>query len=361
MPTLRRYILRLFLWNFAVAWVSATALLQLFDLLNNIDEVISRYPDSPSAIGEYVVWRLPEIASFLVPFAVLIGTLVCLSRLEKGREITALKAAGIPYHRMLLCFVPGIALIAAMHFALADRIVPYSINKLVSKQLYIEKSIKKDDDQHIWIQDGSSIVWARYAASEGLRLNDVWIYKRDSAGKMTEQTHAATARFDVKNAQWTLYKVTITTIEPDGADTVIEKERSAWETQLGPQEFSDLIEKPQSMTINRLWTFTTSSQIGVRPAYFYATWLQKRLSLPIGSMLMILLAAPVAQGLYRRDRTLAIGMVIGFGLGFIYFVFDGLVQAMGERGTLPPILAAWLPSLLFASIGGIILMRQERL
>ena len=53
------------------------------------------------------------------------------------------------------------------------------------------------------------------------------------------------------------------------------------------------------------------------------------------------------------------GVTIGFCLGFLYFLTDGLVLALGETGAVPPLLAAWLPIVLFAAIGGAWLIRQE--
>ena len=362
MRTFRRYVLKLFLWNFLVVWLSFAALLQIFDLLNNGAEVLERHPHDVKAVGEYILWRLPEIGTFLVPFSVLLGALLCLGRLERGREITAMKAAGTPYYMVLRAFLPGALLIAAIHFVLADQVVPTAINHLLSRNLYVEKKVKKStDDQRVWVQDGNTIVQAGRASEQGINLADVWVYRRDKNGRIVEQVFAKRASFDVRSATWTLRETARTRLRPDQVDPVATQTRLAWRTRLGPQEFSDLIERPQSMTLARLSTFATSSQIGVRPTYFYETWLQKRLALPISSILMILLAAPVAHGLYVRDRTLAAGMAAGFALGFVYFIFDGLVQAMGESGALPPILAAWLPSILFAAIGGLVLIRQEGL
>jgi lipopolysaccharide export system permease protein len=132
-----------------------------------------------------------------------------------------------------------------------------------------------------------------------------------------------------------------------------------WQTRLSPAEFSNLVEVPQAMSLHKIWTFINNDQIGVRPSYFYETWLQKRIAIPVGSVLMILLAAPVAQSLQRRGRSLAGGIAIGFGLGFLYFITDGLVMSLGESGAVPPFFAAWLPPLLFASLGGIMLIRLE--
>ncbi|HEX6117890.1 MAG TPA: LptF/LptG family permease, partial [Dongiaceae bacterium] len=86
MMTFTRYALRTFLWNFGVLWVSFTSLLQIVDLLNNSDEVLDRHPHDAGAVVEYAIWRLPELAVFLIPFSVLMAALLSLAKFERGNE-----------------------------------------------------------------------------------------------------------------------------------------------------------------------------------------------------------------------------------------------------------------------------------
>jgi lipopolysaccharide export system permease protein len=361
MMTFTRYALRTFLWNFFVLWISFTALLQIVDLLGNSDEVLDRHPRDAGAVMEYAIWRLPELAVFLIPFSVLMATLLSLAKFERGNETLALKSAGAPYYQILLAFLPAVGLVAALHFALTDQIVPRSISHLMERDLYVDKKSKSDDeeDQRVWIQDGDMIVEVGQVEKQGTELFNMRLYRRDDAGNITEQKFARRATFDIPTRKWTLEKVEDTEVLPGRPTDVASIATETWNTKLGPQEFSELIERPQAMTTKRLWSFATSEQIGVRPTYFYETWLQKRVALPVSSILMILLAAPVALSFGRRDKGVASGMAIGFGLGFLYFITEGLVQSLGESGAVPPFFAAWLPALLFASIGGLWLIRLE--
>jgi lipopolysaccharide export system permease protein len=360
MMTFTRYALRIFLWNFFVLWISFTSLLQIVDLLSNSDEVLDRHPRDVGAVVEYAIWRLPELAVFLIPFSVLMATLLSLAKFERGNETLALKSAGAPYYQILLAFLPAVGLVAVLHFVLTDQIVPGAINHLMVHDLYVDKKSKSDEeDQRVWVQDGDVVVSVGQVEKQGLELFNIHLYRRDDAGNITEQKFAHHAVFDLGTRKWTLEKVEDTMVVPGHPTDVVSIPTETWDTKLGPQEFSELIERPQAMTTKRLWSFATSAQIGVRPTYFYETWLQKRVALPVSSILMILLAAPVALSFGRRDKGVASGMAIGFGLGFLYFITEGLVQSLGESGAVPPFFAAWLPALLFASIGGLWLIRLE--
>ena len=362
MMTFTRYALRIFLWNFFVLWISFTSLLQIVDLLSNSDEVLDRHPRDVGAVVEYAVWRLPELAVFLIPFSVLMATLLSLAKFERGNETLALKSAGAPYYQILLAFLPAVGLVAVLHFVLTDQVVPRAINHLMVEDLYVDKKSKDDDeeDQRVWVQDGDLVVEVGQVEKQGPGAVQHAALSARRRGQHHRTEIRAPRRLRRRDPQM------------DAGEDRGHQGRSrscprmssrfpseTWDTKLGPQEFSELIERPQAMTTQRLWSFATSAQIGVRPTYFYETWLQKRVALPVSSILMILLAAPVALSFGRRDKGVASGMAIGFGLGFLYFITEGLVQSLGESGAVPPFFAAWLPALLFASIGGLWLIRLE--
>lgn len=87
-----------------------------------------------------------------------------------------------------------------------------------------------------------------------------------------------------------------------------------------------------------------------------AAW--HKISGPLSAVLMPLLGAVAAFGLARSGR-LFVRAVIGMALGFAFFVADNFMLAMGNFGTVPPLMAAWAPFLLFLLIGEAVLIRTE--
>lgn len=359
MTTFSRYVLRQFLSQLGLLVVAFAALLQLFDLLSNSTEVLQRSSGHISGLLIYTILRMPEIISFLVPFCVLMAVLMTLGKLERDNEIMAYKAAGAPYNAVLMAFLPAVGLVAIAHFLLCDQLVPYSVNKLLQKDLYIDKAAKGDDDSAVFILDGMNIIEASDVEKEGTLLKGVNLYTRNDAGNLVLQRKVGEARYDLAQKAWVLSDIWASEVIPDQGAKTAHRDTEILQSQLTPTEFSDLIERPQAMTLSKIWSFVSLTKVGVRPTYFYETWLQKRISLPVSSILMILLAAPVAHSLHRREKGLALGIAIGFGLGFLYFITDGLVLSLGESGAIPPFFAAWLPIMLFASIGGAWLIRLE--
>jgi lipopolysaccharide export system permease protein len=86
--------------------------------------------------------------------------------------------------------------------------------------------------------------------------------------------------------------------------------------------------------------------------------LAHKISGPLSTVLMPLLAAIAAFGLARSGQVL-LRACIGMALGFAYFVADNFSLAMGNAGAYPPLIAAWAPFFLFLLIGETVLVRTE--
>ena len=80
---------------------------------------------------------------------------------------------------------------------------------------------------------------------------------------------------------------------------------------------------------------------------------------PLSTLLMPLLAGLAAFGLHRGGN-LFMRIAVTLFLGFGFFVVNNLFIALGQYGAVPPIVAAWVPFLLFGLAGvSFILLTEE--
>ena len=84
--------------------------------------------------------------------------------------------------------------------------------------------------------------------------------------------------------------------------------------------------------------------------------LNKKLAYPLITLVMAILAIPFSLSMGKRG-SLA-GIAIAIGLAIAYQVVAGLFEAMGNVNTLPAMLAAWTPDLLFGLAGTYLLLRS---
>lgn len=358
MRTLVGYATRLLLLQFAVMLFSFTTLLQLLDLLNNTDKLFERHGASASVLLRYVWLRLPDLASFLFPFAVLLAALLVLGRLAQSAEVMAMKAAGLSYWRILAAFFPGAVIIAALHFIMADQVAPLAARAMADWNAAAETESTRSEKAQpvVWARDGLTLARVVAVLDRGRELSGVTLFVRNADNVFQERIAARRARF--RDGGWDLYDVERTVIDDKGGTDIFRAAQWRWNTDLSPQHFSDLAATPASLSLRELYAFAANENVGSRPTYYYETWFNKRLALPVMTLIMVLLAAPVAQSL-QRQHSVGLGFAAGIGLGFLYFIADGILQALGESGMLPPQLAAWSAVILFASIGATSLIRIE--
>jgi lipopolysaccharide export system permease protein len=359
MRTLVGYVSRMLFMQFALMLFGFTALLQLLDLLNNTSKLFERHGLSLSSVLHYVWLRLPDLASFLFPFSVLIAALLVLSRLAQSAEVMAMKAAGLSYWRILACFLPAAFLIAGLHFLVADQVAPVAARAMEdwnAAAVDFSADSDKDAQSPVWARDGFTLARVVVVLDRGQSLSGVTLFLRNSASQFQERIVAGRAEY--RDGGWDLYQVERTMIGDTGATEIIRQPEWRWETHLNPQHFSDLAATPASLSLRELHSFAANKNVGSRPVYYYETWFNKRLALPIMTLIMLLLAAPVAQSL-RRQRGAGFGFMVGIGMGFLYFIADGILQSLGESGMLPPMLAAWSSVILFAAVGVTALIKIE--
>ncbi len=354
-----RYVTVQFLRRFLFILLGFVALVQLFDVLSNADDIVSKFGTGIVPLLRYIMYRLPSTVALAMPFAVLIGALLTLLYLAQNNEIMALKSTGMSFYRVMLGFLPiGIA-IAITHFLVTDQLAPRALRALAQYEETTNQARPGGAQQAmsdaVWIRDRGMLVRADHVVRDGSILWQVEIIDRDPTGIMTERRLAKRAQYADK--KWTLFDVSVLKINGENRD-IATVPSQPWDTTLRPADFADQTIPPNEFTAHDLAQLTVSAGVGSRPVYVYATWLQKRFALPIISLLMILLAAPVSAVSLRSGGT-GLRMAIGIGLGFLFFVADGLSTAMGETGTLAPLLAAWAPAAIFASIGASVLLRVE--
>jgi lipopolysaccharide export system permease protein len=381
MSTAGNYAARSLLNHLAMTLSGFVAFLLLLELMNRGDDVVQRHGKSALALAKYAALRLPDLASFILPFAVLIASLLMLAKLARNNEIMALKAGGLSFYHLLLNLVPVALLVGLLHFLISDQVVPRTARILQewdaaavaaesakggtadtgastspSDNLPLAAPSPGASRQGEWIRDGDSYVRIETVLADGKELRGVTIFERQGHTVLSERLLAKRALFDA--AGWRLFDVQKLSLA-DGQDRKPERiAEMAWQTSLTPDHLADLTIDPATLSVAEVWRFVSHPEVGSRPADFYETWLLRKIALPLVTLMMVLLAAPVAQGLQRHGG-LGAGLAVGVGLGFLYFVADGLLMTLGEMGTISPMIAAWSPTAIFAAIGISALLKIE--
>ncbi len=318
-------------------------------------EILALNPGSSWIVPEYILYRSPSILATFLPVSMLLAMLLTLTELSYRNEIAALWAAGLSPTRLVGLVLPLALLAGGLHFLLVDAGVPAADPALREWGIgdYGKEKLKVGEKDPIWLRSGTDITRASSANPESTVLNDVIIFRRDPNGLLREQIFADNAT--LADGRWLLSNVIV---YYRGNQPPNRMDRLVYSGTMKPAAAGARSGDPEGMSLADLGYFINNQGFGIRPVWVYQTWWHKRVSLFFSALLMISLCVPLATR-FRRGGGLGLLFVAGVGLGFLYFVIDGIALTIGELGIVAPWLAAWFPLAGFAALAMALTLRAE--
>ncbi|GEM_PF-25405 len=358
---LGRHLAGLFVGRFALMLVLLVVVLQVLDVLNKSNQLLSAPNAQDDAIWQYVLLRAPQLITQFAPFAALLAVLITLAELANSSEITAMRAGGLSAGQVLRPVGLTCALIAGCHFLFQEAVmVPRSAQlSFWESNGYSNFAAPEPENlrNRLWLADGRMVLKAATAERGAAQtaLNDALVFERDEAtGRVFRVRQADQAIY--RDGLWNLRDVADFDV---GTATVARAEEAPWITTLTPERLFMRTIKADETRMGELWNVINVFRGEGGFTGGLETTFLNRFAGPAATLAMPLLGALAGFGLQRQGGLLR-RLGIGAGLGFAYFVVENLMVAIGGLGAAAPLLAAFLPLILFMLIGFAMLLAVDR-
>jgi lipopolysaccharide export system permease protein len=356
MTILAWMLTRMLLIRFIFILLGVSIFVITLDIVAYSREILALRDGDLSAIFPYFLYRTPATLATFLPISVLVALLLVLMELSYRNEMPAIWSSGTSPFRIVRMFLPFAVLAGGLHFLLTDQAVPRAAPTLREWGIgdYGEKKLKVGGERDpIWMRAGRDILRAVSANAQATRLEDVIIFRRDETGLLREQIVAQKAVLN--QDRWELSNVLVyyrDNLPPNRLDQMI------YSGSFRPAAAGARSGDPEEMSMSDLGYFIENSGFGIRPAWVYQTWWHKRLTLFVTALAMVALCIPLAVR-FRRGGGIGLMFAAGIGLGFLFFIVDGISLTMGELGFVTPWFAAWAPVLGLAAVAGAVSFRTE--
>ncbi len=350
------YAAKLFLTRSLAVLILLVMVLMMLDLLGESGKILKVPGNGEAELWRYVSLRVPILISRFLPFSVLLGALIAFVGLNQNSEVVAMKASGLSAHQILAPMVVASFGVAVVLFAFNELVVVKSARTVAAWTDADYEPIPPDSGilSNVWIRDGSDLVHAKLVGGRGptTKLRGVTLYDREG-GAIARVIEAE--RAEQVPGGWRLDN-----IRTYDARMNIVMQASSMNALSGvePSRFTLARVDANVRDFMALGEAIDDLKAAGRPTEEARTGWWHKISGPLSTVLMPLLAATAAFGLARSGKVL-LRASIGMALGFAYFVADNFSLALGNYGAYPPFLAAWAPFLLFLLIGEFVLVRQE--
>ena len=345
------YIIRKFIgtYFFAIALIISISI--VFDVNENLAKFTQYHAPLRAIVFDYYLNFIPYFANLFSPLFVFIAVIFFTSKLAGNSEIISMLAAGISFKRLMRPYMISAALISLLTFYLGSYVIPKgNVVKQNFETIYKNKK-KNTSSENVQLQVGKGIIAAiqHYdnTVKRGYGFNLYKFENKKLVSHMTAQEiHYDTisdSRYHWKASQWRIREMkglreNITS--GMRMDTLIMMEPTDLVFSKGQQE-----------------TFTTpelrqyiSKQIdrGSSNVVQYEVEYHKRIASSFASFILTTIGASLSS----RKRKGGMGLYLGIGLAlsFGYIMLQTVSSTFAINANTPPILAAWIPNIVFAVV-----------
>ncbi len=347
------YTLRRFFPIFFGAMIFFVLVLCLTDLFMNIWNYISKsvsFRDVMLILFYYV----PKTVWYSVPIAMLFGTAYMLSDFYARNELLAIFASGISLAQFSVPLLFVSIFMSAGLFFFEDKIVVPSYEKKVRLQdsvLYKEKSL--NNEKIVVMSDGGNLIYkADFFENKSNRLFRVFVIFRNEDKSLDAIIFADRAEWNENS--WKLQKET----EWKNEDGELKK-LSAVESRLKLK----LTEEPSTFRNNTI----SVEQVNASQAKEYISHLEKaglpcaeeksvyykKFSFPCIVFIVVFLAIGLSGK--TRKNVLIVSLALSVIAVVLFYVLQMITMLMAKFQTIPPILGAWSPVVIFVAVSAVLL------
>ena len=362
MRKLDRYVLREMAGPFVLGVGAFVIVLVSVDLLYDALKLIIRQGYPPDIVIRAFAYRLPQTIALTLPMATMFATLMAIGRLSGDGEVVAMRAGGLSFLRVATPILFAGLVVTGVAFAFNEAIVPHA--NAASRRLLAEMATQVAADQDYLLfqipEKGrpERIVYAAHFNPHNNTLKDVWI--AEFHGQKFWQS------FEAREAVWQgqtikLHHV-VHTQQTGQGELRQEVEQFEYEVGRAPWQVKRLHKEPEDMTLTELRAqIRRYEQLPVqqrRELVVLREHYQIRLATPWCALGFALIGVALGQ---RPQRT-STGVWLGISLVIIlaYYIIFNILRVIGEQGTVPVIVAAWMPNFILFAIGGGLLLDASR-
>jgi len=353
------FVLRDLVLNLSLVLSAMLMLSLIFTVFELLGDILHNQI-SPWIVGEYLLNVTPYFLYNSAQYGVLLAVLITLGLMQRYNEVTALKATGISIYRIIVPVLVAAVLVAAALFVSDQFYLPHA-NK---RQDALLNTIKGKPPQtylnpyHRWIfGQHSTIYYYQFFDSDKNQFGDLSVFQFNPATfQMMSRIYAGRANWDDSLHRWVCSQGWQRSFRNAAMEDFHTFDVSTFPAVSEPPTyFRKEVKQSLEMNYEQLSQYIHDLQQSGFEVVRLRVQLQKKIAFPVITFVMALLAIPFALSAGRRGAIA--GVATAVGIAAVYSLVSGSFEAMGNVSELPPMLAAWSPDVIFALVGGYLILK----
>jgi lipopolysaccharide export system permease protein len=323
-------------------------------MVENLDEFFDR-KTGVAVAAQYYLLTLPSTFQVTAPLSALLAAILTAGRLSASSELAAIRSAGIGQDQFMRPFLLGGMIICLVNLFNAAVVEPAAAAAKIAIQRNVLKQTRQGVHEgtniHILEPDNSVVTIGSFDIAQAKAL-DVSIEQFDGPHLLSRKDSPVMV-FDKSIKKWIMQYAVIRTFGKDPGSYTYRKGRDTLDLALSLQSLRDLNVLPEEMNLVQHYLYVREKTKAGFPSLDRAkVKLHTKLSMPLASLLVILLGVSLSS--VKKRGGLAAEIALALFIGFLFLGLQRTVATLGYNGIVSPWAAGWMPLLLFLGAAGIL-------
>ncbi len=335
----------------------------IVDLSQKLGRINDSGSTAYSALTEfYPYWSIWIINTFL-PIAVFISVIYFTSRLTMQTEIVGVLSGGISFYRFTLPYVWVAIFLAVSALVVGNIVLPWA-NIKKNKYEYVHMlSNSKKEEYYKRQRIGSQISPKEYVFVDSYdrteKLGSSFMYQKFDSTELKKQIIASSFNWNDKDSTYALMSVYTREINKDKTEKLNYEANTNLKLPASPDEILPEEYVAETMNTFELNEFIQKQKAkGSANVNTYENELNNRLSGPFSTIILTLLALSLSSK--KRRGGIGINLAVGISLAFVYIFFSQTTSTFSEKGYVSPLVASWIPNIVFGLLTLFLYFRRAR-
>ena len=356
MKILDKYILKKILTTFFFVVLIIVAIIVVIDVTEKLDK-FSENGLSRAVILNYYLDFIPWIAGLIAPITVFIATVYVTSRMAGQTEIIAILSSGISFRRFLLPYFIGALLIAMLSFLFNGWLIPKSNRDRLSFETQYFKRNNYFDTRNLHLQIEPNVYLYIQSYNNQTNIGFQFTLEKFENNQLIKKLTADNIQWDSTKKKWTLHWWKVHQVEQifnvnhelDSGLHLTSGDKLDTTLAISPKDFESENRKYDGMTIPELKEHIAKLKFrGATGVEAYEVEKYIRFASPFTIFVLVFMGVIVSARKSRGGTGFQIAL--GFFLSFIFILFFMMSRTFAEAGSLSPLVAAWIPNVVFGTI-----------
>ncbi|ODN31003.1 LptF/LptG family permease [Fervidobacterium thailandense] len=348
MKTLTRYVLKLSLKPFLMGLAGFIVFVSV-EWLYQISDYIIRNRVGIKTLFLFILYNLPYFTFLGIPVGVLFAIFWVISDLYNNREITALLVHGVPSKKLVTPFVILSIVLGFVSWLLGDYVVPvanYKSSQILYNYIFQSPEAVVKTNTLVELERDVYFYVKEYDKEKG-ELYDVVLFRNEEGNEQILTSKKVLKKKD----GWYLLDGNMYIVELESGFLKLEmqfKEMKldvAGEIEQMLKTSKTVRDKTSKELREQLMTY---KKLGINTSNLVVE-LQQRYANAVGAFVIVLIGLPVSLLFGFKSRSW--GVITTFVIIVLYQGSGAWLSGLGKEGMMDPVLAVWLPNIVFASMG----------